>query len=404
MMYVPRKLKVTHIFTHHIRWVTFEWMAIYLDRNQFELDYVILNDTDPMISFLEAHKIPYRTTRFTDYANIPEVVKFLYDHLKSNKTDIVITDFFAGDIVGIQAAFYADVPVRVYTRHHSGLKWKRHARSKYELLWAMATDIVGLTEQGRSIMIADGVPAEKITVIPHGYDLEQFQNISEERVEKVRQKYGITGKRPVIGVLARYIASKGIHYTIEAFHDVLKVYPDALLVLAGTHVQPLKEQVPGVELKPRTDEAIAIQEQLCTLPPDSYVEVYFEEDLFALYQTLDIVVQVPIAPDAEAFSLVYMETMLSKVPSVITLASPAHDFAVHKEHAWVVDFENSRQIAEGIQALWEDPGLRQTITEKAYDFARAFTFERRIRSYEALFIRRYLESQAIKNINTNEET
>lgn len=389
-----RKLRVTHIFTHHIRWVAFEWTALFLDRDRFELDYVILNDTDPMVSFLQEHNIPYKTTRFTDYANTPEVVKFLYDHLKANKTDVVMTDFFAGDITGIQAAYYAQVPVRVYTRHHSGIKWKRHARSKFELLWEMATDIVGLTEQGRQIMISDGIPPEKITVIPTGYNVAEFENISEERIQRLRHKYGLTDKqRPIVGVLARYIATKGIRYTIEAFHEVLKVYPDALLVLAGSHVQPLREQAAGGEIKPRTDEAIAIQEQLKGLPPDNYLEIYFEEDLFALYKLLDIVVQVPIAPDAEAFSMVNMESMLSRVPSVITLASPAHDYAVHKQNAWVVDFENSQQIVEGILALYQQPALRQTIIDNAHALARTYTFERRIRAYEDLFISRYLAAQ-----------
>ncbi len=392
---LQRKLRVTHIFTHHIRWVSFEWTALYLNRELFDLDYVILNDSDPMIAFLKENQIPYKTTRFTDYAHIPEIVKFLYDHLRANKTDVVMTDFFAGDIVGIQAAFYANVPVRLYTRHHSGIKWKRHARSKYELLWDMATDIVGLTEQGRQIMISDGVPPEKITVIPHGYDLCQFRDISEERVESIRQKHGIIGRRPVIGILARYIATKGIYYTIEAFREVLKTYPDALLVLAGTHVQPIKNQSSKTEI--RTDEAIAIQEQLKSLPSNSYLEIFFEEDLFALYKTLDIVVQVPIAPDAEAFSLVYMEAMLSRVPSVITLASPAHDFAIHKENTWVVDFKNSQQIAEGILELFQNPRLCQVITDNAYTYACNFTFERRIRAYEALFIHRYLASQTNEN-------
>jgi glycosyltransferase involved in cell wall biosynthesis len=368
-------------------------MALYLDRNMFELDYVILNDTDPIISFLQENNIPYRTTRFTDYANTPEVVKFLYDHLKANKTDVVMTDFFASDFTGIQAAFYAGVPVRVYTRHHSGIKWKRHARSKFEMLWDMATDIVGLTEQGRQIMISDGIRPEKITVIPYGYDITQFNAISEERCEILRQKYGIQDRYPVIGVLARYIATKGIRYTLEAYKEVLKVYPKALLVLAGSHVQPLKEQAAGAPLLPRTDEAIAIQEQIKELPADSYVEIYFEEDLFALYKLFDVVVQVPIAPDAEAFSMVYMESMLSRVPSVVTLASPAHDYAVHKHHAWVVDFENSEQIYEGIIALCQQPELRQSIIDNGYEFAKHYTFERRVRAYEELFIRRFLASQ-----------
>jgi hypothetical protein len=47
---------------------------------------------------------------------------------------------------------------------------------------------------------------------------------------------------------------------------------------------------------------------------------------------------VPTDSIQETFGQVYVEAMLSKVPSVITLAGSALDHAVHKENAWVVDY------------------------------------------------------------------
>lgn len=95
---MKRKIKLTYIFTHHIRWVQFEWVAKYSDRSLFEIDYLILNQDDPMIDFLKENNIPYKTTCFNDYKNTPEVVKFIYDHLVANQTDIVHTRWFAGQI------------------------------------------------------------------------------------------------------------------------------------------------------------------------------------------------------------------------------------------------------------------------------------------------------------------
>jgi hypothetical protein len=36
-----RRIRVTFVFTHHIRWVPFELAATLIDKNQFEIDYVM---------------------------------------------------------------------------------------------------------------------------------------------------------------------------------------------------------------------------------------------------------------------------------------------------------------------------------------------------------------------------
>lgn len=392
---MDRKLKLTYVVTHRIRWVAFEWAALYIDRTKFEMDFLILNETDPIIDFLKVNNIPYKTTNYLDFGNVPEVIKFIYDHLIANKTDVVHSHFFASDLVAMQAAYYAKVPVRVFTRHHSGIKWKRHARSKYELLWEMATDMIALNQQGKDIMLTDGVPEEKITIIPYGFDIKQFQNIAPERVEKLRNKYIPNHTGPVIGVMSRYIKIKGVEYIVDGFKEVLKRHPDALLFLAGTGTYAFskgKEEQKGTYNPPAHAEFI--QDRLKnTLPEGSYVEIPFENDLFALYKLYDVLVHVPIAWDAEAFGQVFMETMFSEVPAVITLASPAHDYAVHKENAWVVDFENSKEITEGILALLSDQPLRDKITSNALTVAKGYTIERKYRASEQLYMDRFNKQQ-----------
>jgi len=82
MVTMQQKIKVTYIFTHHIRWVFFELVAKYIDKSRFAIDYVILNEDDPIISFLNELNISYTVTSYRDYSNTPEVVKFIYEHFQ----------------------------------------------------------------------------------------------------------------------------------------------------------------------------------------------------------------------------------------------------------------------------------------------------------------------------------
>ena len=398
---MDRKIKLTYIFTHHIRWVQFEWVAKYSDRSKFDIDYIILNPDDPMVDFIKSANIPYTTTSYNDYTKTPEVVKFIYDRLVANKTDIVHTRWFAGHIAGLQAAYYANVPVRVYTREHPGIKWKRHARSKYELIWEFATNAIAVTEHVKAGMISDGVPKHKIVKIPSGFDIKEYEDIDPKRIKRVQDKYlkNITNNNgPVIGVAARYVEWKGIEYTIEAFKKVRKAYPNALLMLAGTHTDTanIKEQFQKITKDsinaPPSADAMNIVKKLAELPADSYVEIYFEEDLFALFRLFDIFVHVPISPIREAFGQVYVDAMLSGIPSVITLSGIVHEYAQHKENAWVVDYKNSEQIAEGILALLDDKSFREKIAANGLASAKEYSIQNKMRALESLYLQELLKA------------
>ena len=393
MTVAKRKIKITYIFTHHIRWVPFELVAKYIDKDRFAIDYVILNEGDPIISFLNQLNIPCTVTSYGDYSNTPEIVKFLYEHLIRNQTDIVQTHWFAGSFAGMQAAYYAQIPVRIFYREHPSLKYyTRHAPNKHRLIWDCATNIIGATQSCKQGMIEDGIPDHKITLIPFGFDLNEFENVDSSRIEKLRSRYLPNHNGPVIGVAARYVRWKGVEYTIEAHKKVLEAYPNAVLVLSGTHTNraDLEEKMRQAReediVAPQYQDIISITEKLSELPDHSYIEIPFEEDLFALFRLFDVFVHVPTNPFQETFGLVYVEAMLSKVPSVITLAGSALDHAVHQENAWVVDYQNSDQIAQGILALLSDSVLREKIINNAFVTAQQYDIKNHIQRLEEFYM------------------
>ncbi|MEL7038480.1 MAG: glycosyltransferase family 4 protein [Cyanobacteria bacterium J06592_8] len=390
---IQQKIKITYIFTHHIRWVPFELVAKYINKSQFAIDYVILNKEDPIISFLNELNIPCTVTSYGDYSNTPEIVKFLYEHLIKNKTDIVQTHWFAGSLAGMQAAYYADVPVRIFHREHPSIKYyTRHAPSKHRLIWDCATNVVAVTHKSKQGMIEDGIPDQKITVIPTGFDTREFKNVDSSRIDQLRSKYLPNHHGPVIGVAARYVRWKGVEYAIEAHKKVLETYPNAVLVLSGTHINraELEEKMRNASkediVAPQYQDILSITEKLSQLPDHSYIEIPFEEDLFALFRLFDVFVHVPTDSIQETFGQVYVEAMLSKVPSVITLAGSAADHAVHKENAWVVDYKNSDQIAQGILALLGDSSFREKIVDNAFWCAQRYDINNHIQRLEEFYL------------------
>ena len=209
----------------------------------------------------------------------------------------------------------------------------------------------------------------KIALIHHGFDLEKFQNPDADKVQKLKERYGTVGKYPVIGVIARYTEWKGLQYVIPAFAQLLGSQPDAKLLLANANG----------DYKPQ------IQHLLQQLPPGSYTEIPFEEDLYSLYGLFDIFVHVPVNPEIEAFGQTYVEALAAGVPSVFTLSGVAAEFVEDGKNAFVVPFQDSNAILRAVVHLLASSELQETIRRNGLAIAQGFGLQKMMKELSNLY-------------------
>jgi glycosyltransferase involved in cell wall biosynthesis len=115
-------------------------------------------------------------------------------------------------------------------------------------------------------------------------------------------------RRPVIGMVTRFAAEKGVEILLDALPAVLKKYPQAQVMFAGQYQNVLGEQAYADRLMPRIKE---------------YEEGGYwkflgnlsQLQLAAFYPNMDVLV-VPSLNSTEAFGLVQVEAMLNNVPCV----------------------------------------------------------------------------------------
>lgn len=98
-------------------------------------------------------------------------------------------------------------------------------------LLSHACRLHALTEMERDQYAALGLPLERITLIPNGIDPMAFD--FEVDAAAFRQHYGIPENAPLIGFVGRLNRIKGLDFLIEAFAEVRRHRPDAMLLLAG---------------------------------------------------------------------------------------------------------------------------------------------------------------------------
>lgn len=369
-------MKVTYILSLIFKSLEYEWIVRYLDRSRIELTFILLNPAEcELQQWLEQQNIRTYHVPFHGKKSYPRCCYAVYQILKAEKPDFVNCNLLDANMIGLTAAWLAGVRNRVYTRHHSTFHHVYFRKGRYYDYFAnfLATRIVAVSSLVKRVLIEyEGVPPEKISLIPHGFGIPDFENVSEDRVEKLRVKYKIQGKRPVVGAISRYIEWKGVQYIVPAFRMILEQWPDAVLMIANARQGTYTPQI--VEL-------------LKVLPEASYREIEFESDVIAFYKLLDVFVHVPIDDHSEAFGRIYPEALASGVPLVCTISGIAHDIIKPEVNALVVPHKDSNAIAVAILRILGNGALAQSLSEQARTTAaHEMNMENQKRLLESLYL------------------
>lgn len=331
-----------------------KWTSQFLDPDKFEQIYLFLNDKVPILykqftaQGMKCYFITYNSKK-----NIPITFLKLLFLLWKEKPYIVHTHLFDASLIGLIAAKILRIKKRIYTRHHSTYHHEYFKNFvKYDhLINTAATHIIAISKNVELVLMEmENVPDSKITIINHGFLMNSFQHPNVDYMTKIGMSAKLSGHYPIIGVISRYTYWKGVQFTIMAFQNVLKKYPKAKLVLANA----------------QGDYSSEIKDLLGLLPPNSFVEIPFERDVFALYALFDIFVHVPVNQEVEAFGQTYVEALASKIPSIFTLSGISREFIIDDINALVVPFKDAKSIESAIYRLIENEVLKEEIVNQGF--------------------------------------
>ena len=90
---------------------------------------------------------------------------------------------------------------------------------------------IAITEAVKGVMTADGIPAERISVVHSSVELSRFEGIG--RRAGLRAELGVPEGARVVGNVGALVAHKGQKFLLEAAAEVLKSAPETWFVLLG---------------------------------------------------------------------------------------------------------------------------------------------------------------------------
>lgn len=368
------KNKVCLVLSFHDKAVQYEWLIQSINPDKFELIFVFLNPGDSYIeNFVKKKGLKNYRLTYNSKKDLPGTIWQLFKIFKSEKPHAVHCHLFDANVAGLTASFLAGIKKRIYTRHHSTLhhdyfpsavKWDKYCN-------ALATHIISISKSVTDVLIEnENVSVNKIHLIHHGFKMEDFENVSPERIATIKTKYNFADKKTVVGVVSRYINWKGIEYIVDGFVKFHQHFPDSLLVLANAS----------------GSYANIIKEHLNHLPSNAYREIKFENDSPALFKSFTYFVHTPVDALCEAYGQIYVESLAAGIPSVFTLSGVANEFIKNNFNALVVDYKNPDEIYSALMKLTSDPQLAAKLRINGYNSViNEFSFDKFIQKTEELY-------------------
>src|SRR3989441_4745306 len=210
--------------------------------------------------------------------------------MRAHAVSLVHTHSSTDSWLGALAARSLRLPV-VRSRHVS-------IAIRSALVYRLADRIVTSGEVVRALVVAAGIPPQRVAAIPPGVDTARFHPTVSGTA--VRQELGLGAGEPVVGLVANIRGSKGHNVFLEAAREILTTAPRARFLVVGGGV--------GYEEVRRRLSALGLAERVTMTG--------FRRDIPEGMAALDVLVLPSIR--SEATSQVIPQALAVRTPVVAT--------------------------------------------------------------------------------------
>ncbi len=245
----------------------------------------------------------------------------------------------ANVLAGLAKGFYPRLPIvwglrvtqgdsRPYSALHRVIYFlERNLPWTADLMIANAPSV-------REAATAAGLPADRIEVIPNGFDATVFQVDGEGR-KRIRAAWGIRDNERLIGLIGRLDPMKGHEIFLEAARRMATTNPNLRFVCVGPDPYERRPELEALTLR------YGLADRLFWCGSESRIQ--------NVYSALDVLCHPSIF--GEGFPNVIAEAMLCEVPCVAT--DVGHSRELVQDVGVLVSPGDGEGLANGLQELLE---------------------------------------------------
>jgi glycosyltransferase involved in cell wall biosynthesis len=317
-----------------------------------------------------------------DYAAYKKIKKIIQEF----KPDIVHTHASKAGTIGRLAASSCGVPIIIHTFHghvfHSyfGKLKTTFYKTIERYLAKKSTAIIAISEIQKKelVEIHKICNADKVKVIPLGFDLSKFQDKIDEKRKSFRTKYNIDDDEIVISIIGRLVPIKNHTLFLEALKIVSeKTTTKIRAFIIGDGEERDKIESKALELKiPFVDGTKSNEKTLLTFTS------WIKEIDVALAGS-DIIA---LTSFNEGTPVSLIEAQATNKPIVTTNVGGIENVVIPNGTAFLCENNNLSQFSEALLKLIENDELRINMSQKGWSHVKEkFHYTRLVKDMENLY-------------------
>lgn len=235
--------------------------------------------------------------------------------------------------------------------HLAKHKWLfKPKRWGYHVLYSVCTRgvnrLIAVSEEVKTSIMKTlpSIPQKKIIAIPNSVDVQRYSKYRERTI--LRRNLGLAERHQVAAVVATFKEQKGHRYLLDALPEVLKNFPNLVVLFIGDG-----------ELK------AALQNRTLELGlKNNVLFLGNRQDVPTLLAASDLF----ILPSLwEGLPMALIEAMASGLPVIATQVSGTSQVMIHGETGLLVKPGNSSELAHAIKELLSNTSLSMQMGDAA---------------------------------------
>jgi len=293
------------------------------------------------------------------------LIKSVRNIIKSENIDVVHCHQYTPYVYGVLASLFTGAKV-VFTEHGrfhpDRYSWKR--RMINPVLNMATSSVTAISEATKDALAEfEWFNRKSISVIYNGIKATvpptQYRNQNELE---------LTDQNIVFGTITRFDTIKNLPMMINAFAQIFKDNPHSRLLLVGDG-----------------DERPAIEKLVSELNlKDVVIFTGFQTDTKKYMSLIDVYV---LSSFSEGTSMTLLEAMSFSTCCIVTAVGGNVEIIVDRQNGYVVESDNTQQLADTMRSLADDDTARHQMgAEAKKTFDQKFDLEQMIQRYKALYL------------------
>jgi lipopolysaccharide/colanic/teichoic acid biosynthesis glycosyltransferase/glycosyltransferase involved in cell wall biosynthesis len=320
----------------------------------------------------------------------------LYLLMRKERFQIVHVHTPIASVLGRIAAWMARVPITVYTVHGFYFHENTNRLIRKAMVWLerilckITTIVFTVSSEDAQTAIKEKIcPEKKVKWISNGIDINRFNIRTDSGM--MRLKYGLTPDNKVVGFVGRFVEEKGIINLLEAIQQVVKLIPDAKLLIVGEKEESDRDKKTG-----KIITSIVNQGGLSS----HVIFTGFIEDVPEVLSVMDVFV---LPSYREGLPISILEAMACGKPVIATNIRGCREEVIPEKTGLLVPVNDSKSLADAIVRLLSNEKLARQMgitgrrqVEEFFD--EIFPVEKELKAYQDVVSENFVVEAFTNNV------